>query len=42
MSDSQLWDDVDAYFSGLLSPEDESLRAAQRDSDTEGLPRINV
>ncbi|ANH91318.1 methyltransferase [Streptomyces sp. SAT1] len=42
MSDSQLWDDVDAYFSGLLSPEDESLRAAQRDSDTEGLPQINV
>ncbi|WP_037854146.1 O-methyltransferase [Streptomyces sp. NRRL S-340] len=42
MSDSQLWDDVDAYFTALLSPEDESLQAAQRDSDTEGLPHINV
>ncbi|MEU6004741.1 O-methyltransferase [Streptomyces sp. NPDC047453] len=42
MSDSQLWDDVDAYFTTLLSPEDESLQAALRDSDAEGLPRINV
>lgn len=42
MSDSQLWDDVDAYFSTLLSPEDEPLQAALRDSDAEGLPRINV
>ncbi|MFE9168159.1 O-methyltransferase [Streptomyces kebangsaanensis] len=42
MSDSQLWDDVDAYFTGLLSPEDEPLRAALRDSDAEGLPHINV
>ena len=42
MSDSQLWDDVDAYFTALLSPEDEALQAARRDSDTEGLPRINV
>ncbi|MGW3508405.1 O-methyltransferase [Streptomyces sp. NPDC000994] len=42
MSDSQLWDDVDAYFTSLLSPEDESLQAALRDSDAEGLPRINV
>jgi predicted O-methyltransferase YrrM len=42
MSDSRLWDDVDAYFAALLSPEDEPLRAAQRDSDTEGLPHINV
>ncbi|MFJ5153383.1 O-methyltransferase [Streptomyces sp. NPDC088353] len=42
MSDSQLWDDVDAYFSTLLSPEDEPLQAALRDSDAERLPRINV
>ena len=42
MSDSQLWDDVDAYFAALLSPEDEPLQAALRDSDAEGLPHINV
>ncbi|MGX4692467.1 O-methyltransferase [Streptomyces sp. JNUCC 63] len=42
MSDSQLWDDVDAYFTALLSPEDEPLRAALRDSHAEGLPHINV
>ncbi|MFE4410222.1 O-methyltransferase [Streptomyces sp. NPDC093064] len=42
MSDSQLWDDVDAYFTTLLSPEDEPLQAALRDSDAEGLPHINV
>ncbi|GHD83650.1 O-methyltransferase [Streptomyces naganishii] len=42
MSDSQLWDDVDAYFTALLAPEDEALRAALRDSDAEGLPHINV
>ncbi|WP_112470189.1 O-methyltransferase [Streptomyces triticisoli] len=42
MSDSQLWDDVDAYFTALLSPEDEPLQAALRDSAAEGLPHINV
>ncbi|MFK4148164.1 O-methyltransferase [Streptomyces sp. NPDC004065] len=42
MSDSKLWDDVDDYFTGLLAPEDEPLRAALRDSDAEGLPHINV
>ncbi|MFF4757283.1 O-methyltransferase [Streptomyces sp. NPDC001292] len=42
MSDSQLWDDVDDYFTTLLSPEDETLQAALRDSDAEGLPHINV
>ncbi|MFI9598524.1 MULTISPECIES: O-methyltransferase [Streptomyces] len=42
MSDSQLWDDVDSYFTTLLSPEDEPLQAAVRDSDAEGLPHINV
>ncbi|GAB1329829.1 O-methyltransferase [Streptomyces sennicomposti] len=42
MSDPRLWNDVDAYFSALLSPEDEALRAARRDSDAEGLPPISV
>ncbi|MEU7059330.1 O-methyltransferase [Streptomyces sp. NPDC046197] len=42
MSDSQLWDDVDAYLTALLSPEDEALQAALRDSDAEGLPHIQV
>ncbi|MFI1163124.1 O-methyltransferase [Streptomyces sp. NPDC020801] len=42
MSDSQLWDEVDAYFTTLLAPEDEALQAALRDSDAEGLPHINV
>ncbi|MGV9253992.1 O-methyltransferase [Streptomyces sp. NPDC003697] len=42
MSDSQLWEDVDAYLTALLSPEDDALRAALRDSDAEGLPHINV
>ncbi|MEU6475453.1 O-methyltransferase [Streptomyces sp. NPDC047017] len=42
MSDSQLWDDVDDYFTALLSPEDEPLAATRRDSDKEGLPPINV
>jgi predicted O-methyltransferase YrrM len=38
----ELWDDVDAYFTSLLSPEDEALTAALRDSDAAGLPHINV
>jgi predicted O-methyltransferase YrrM len=38
----ELWDDVDAYFASLLSPEDEALTAALRDSDAAGLPHINV
>ncbi|MFD4608486.1 O-methyltransferase [Streptomyces sp. NPDC058451] len=42
MSHSQLWDDVDGYFTTLLSPEDETLQATVRDSDAEGLPHINV
>ncbi|MPY64795.1 O-methyltransferase [Streptomyces spongiae] len=41
-SESRLWNDVDAYFSALLSPEDEALTAALRDSDAAGLPHINV
>ncbi|MFE6621304.1 O-methyltransferase [Streptomyces sp. NPDC057740] len=42
MSDSQLWDDVDEYFSAHLSPEDDTLQAALRDSDAAELPHINV
>ena len=42
MSDPQLWNDVDAYLTDLLAPEDEALSAALRDSDTAGLPHINV
>lgn len=41
-SESRLWNDVDAYFSTLLSPEDEALTAALRDSDAAGLPHISV
>jgi predicted O-methyltransferase YrrM len=33
---------VDAYLSGLLSPDDEALAAARRDSDAAGLPPIAV
>lgn len=42
MSESQLWDDVDTYFGAHLSPDDEALRAALRDSDAAGLPPIGV
>ncbi|MET2714161.1 O-methyltransferase [Streptomyces harbinensis] len=36
------WSGVDAYFSGLLSPDDEILTAALLNSDAAGLPPINV
>ncbi|MFG1672271.1 O-methyltransferase [Streptomyces sp. Y7] len=42
MSESQLWDDVDEYFSAHLSPDDDTLRAALRDSEGAGLPAISV
>ncbi|MFJ3226682.1 O-methyltransferase [Streptomyces sp. NPDC086783] len=42
MSEAQLWDAVDAYFTELLSPPDEVLTAALADSDAAGLPAINV
>ncbi|WP_053846199.1 O-methyltransferase [Streptomyces sp. NRRL B-24085] len=42
MSESRLWDDVDAYFATHLAPEDEVLRAALRDSEAAGLPAIAV
>ncbi|MBU8549475.1 O-methyltransferase [Streptomyces sp. Babs14] len=42
MSDSRLWDDVDAYFTARLAPEDDHLTAALRDSEAAGLPPVNV
>ncbi|MEV7070643.1 O-methyltransferase [Streptomyces sp. NPDC093990] len=42
MTESQLWDDVDAYFATHLAPEDEVLQAALRDSEAAGLPAIAV
>jgi predicted O-methyltransferase YrrM len=42
MSESQLWDDVDAYFSAQLSPDDDVLQAALRDSEAAELPMINI
>ncbi|WP_328746915.1 O-methyltransferase [Streptomyces sp. NBC_00285] len=42
MSESQLWDDVDDYFTTHLTPEDEALRAALDNSEAAGLPSIAV
>ncbi|MEV6482635.1 O-methyltransferase [Streptomyces sp. NPDC051576] len=42
MSESQVWDDVDDYFTGHLAPDDEVLAAALRDSEAAGLPGISV
>jgi predicted O-methyltransferase YrrM len=42
MSEPQLWDDVDDYFTTQLSPNDEALEAAVRDSEAAGLPHISV
>lgn len=42
MSESQLWNNVDDYFTTLLAPADDTLTAALRDSDTAGLPPIGV
>ena len=42
MSESQLWNDVDDYLIGHLSPHDEVLEATLRDSDSAGLPQIAV
>ncbi|MGW7294511.1 O-methyltransferase [Streptomyces xiamenensis] len=36
------WTAVDDYFSGLLAPEDEVLRAALLNSDAAGLPPLHV
>ncbi|MEV7991034.1 O-methyltransferase [Streptomyces sp. NPDC086077] len=42
MSESQIWDTVDAYFTTHLAGDDEALQAALRDSDAAGLPPIGV
>lgn len=42
MSESQLWDDVDEYFSAQLSPDDDILQAALRDSEAADIPMISV
>jgi predicted O-methyltransferase YrrM len=42
MSESQLWDDVDDYFTTHLARDDDALQAALRDSDTAGLPQVHV
>ncbi|MER7834402.1 O-methyltransferase [Streptomyces sp. NPDC096040] len=42
MSGSQLWDDVDFYFTSHLSPNDEALQAALRESEASGLPHVSV
>ncbi|MBO4258645.1 O-methyltransferase [Streptomyces griseorubiginosus] len=42
MSESQLWDAVDTYFTTRLSPDDEVLEAALRDGEAAGLPSIAV
>jgi predicted O-methyltransferase YrrM len=42
MSETQLWDDVDDYFITHLTPHDEALEAALRDSEAAELPPVNV
>ncbi|MEU6287533.1 O-methyltransferase [Streptomyces sp. NPDC015140] len=42
MSESQLWEDVDAYFISHLTPDDPALEAALRESEAAGLPPVNV
>ena len=42
MRESDLWDAVDDYFTAHLSPGDEALTAALRDSDAAGLPQVSV
>ncbi|MBQ0830146.1 O-methyltransferase [Streptomyces tagetis] len=42
MSESQVWDDVDAYVHEHLAPDDDVLTATLRDSDAAGLPPISV
>ncbi|MFI6032909.1 O-methyltransferase [Streptomyces sp. NPDC051315] len=42
MSESQVWDAVDAYFITHLAPDDEVTTAALRDSEAAELPQANV
>lgn len=37
-----LWEQIDAYFAGKLALSDDALEAALRESETAGLPGINV
>ncbi|GAA2456963.1 O-methyltransferase [Streptomyces glaucus] len=39
---SQVWDDVDDYFTAHLAPDDDVLQAALRDSAAAELPQVNV
>jgi predicted O-methyltransferase YrrM len=38
----ELWGEVDRYVGGLLTPEDDALRAALKTSETAGLPTIQI
>ncbi|QFQ96872.1 O-methyltransferase [Streptomyces phaeolivaceus] len=42
MSESRTWDDVDAYFTTQLAPNDEALEAVLRENAAAGLPAIDV
>ncbi|MFF3497820.1 O-methyltransferase [Streptomyces sp. NPDC003247] len=42
MSESHVWDAVDAYFTTHLAPDDEVTTAALRDSEAAELPQANV
>ncbi|NUR03872.1 MAG: O-methyltransferase [Streptomyces sp.] len=42
MSESQVWDDVDDYFTAHLAQDDDALEAALRDSEAAELPQIAV
>ncbi|MBD0417745.1 O-methyltransferase [Streptomyces sp. TRM S81-3] len=39
---SELWNDVDDYFTTHLAPDDDVLEAALRDSEAAQLPQVNV
>jgi predicted O-methyltransferase YrrM len=41
-NDQSTWEAVDAYFTGRLSPDDDALEAALRDSTAAGMPEIAV
>jgi predicted O-methyltransferase YrrM len=42
MSESQIWDDVDDYFTAHLTPDDEALSAAVHASEAAALPHAAV
>jgi predicted O-methyltransferase YrrM len=42
MSESQIWDDVDDYFTAHLAPDDEALSAAVHASEAAALPHAAV